>query len=85
MKRLLVVISLLLVLAACDTEPVSQSKTTNDKIKVDLLFEHEGCKVYRFVDTSAPIYYVHCLTGTTQASWYETTGKTSTLKSVSQN
>lgn len=43
-------IALSLILFGCHAEPISNSQTNNPKIKVELLFEHEGCKVYRFED-----------------------------------
>ncbi|HEY4063872.1 MAG TPA: DUF4884 domain-containing protein [Puia sp.] len=32
----------------------------NDTYKVEYLFEHEGCKVYRFFDRGNYIYYTNC-------------------------
>lgn len=41
--------------------PVS-SVTPNDNqtYKVEYLFEHEGCKVYRFLDDGHFVYYTNC-------------------------
>lgn len=36
-----------------------QTKETENKYEVSLLFEHDGCKVYRFYDFGA-VYYVKC-------------------------
>ena len=42
-------------------KPVS-SVTPNDNqtYKVEYLFEHEGCKVYRFLDDGHYVYYTNC-------------------------
>ena len=41
--------------------PVS-SVTPNDNqtYKVEYLFEHQGCKVYRFLDEGHYVYYTNC-------------------------
>lgn len=57
MKRLVIVAVFLL---GCLTDPMSSSTTTNQAIRVELLFEHEGCKVYRFSDAARPHYYAVC-------------------------
>ena len=47
-------------------KPVS-SVTPNDNqtYKVEYLFEHEGCKVYRFLDDGHYVYYTNCNSGVT--------------------
>ena len=42
-------------------KPVS-SVTPNDNqtYKVEYLFEHQGCKVYRFLDEGHYVYYTNC-------------------------
>jgi Domain of unknown function (DUF4884) len=32
----------------------------NDTYRVEYLFEHEGCKVYRFLDRGNPVYFTNC-------------------------
>ena len=46
--------------AGCLTDPVSNSSTSNSDVPVSLLFEHDGCRVYRFVDGGHALYYVRC-------------------------
>ena len=42
---------LLMLLVGCEADPVSRVQSSNNKnITVDSLFEHEGCRVYRFDD-----------------------------------
>jgi len=48
MKKLLFI--LLLLLAGCQENGKEEIKTDNPNFKVVLLFEVEGCKVYRFYD-----------------------------------
>ena len=50
---------LLLSLAGCMTEPLATVPTNNAGIQVDLLFEHDGCRIYRFRDISYH-YYAKC-------------------------
>lgn len=49
-----------LLLTACYKDPVSSSSTNNPSVTVALLFEHEGCRVYRFSDAGRAHYYVKC-------------------------
>ena len=46
-----------MVAASCMKE--SQSKIKHGNFEVEFLFEHEGCKVYRFYDNDY-IYYTDC-------------------------
>jgi Domain of unknown function (DUF4884) len=55
-------ILLLLLAAACTVQhPISKEVADNNKdYTVEYLFEHEGCKVYRFKDhNSVGTYYVY--------------------------
>lgn len=51
---------------------LSSSNTNNSEFSVELLFEHEGCKVYRFID-GRPHYYTRC--GQTISTRLENCGK----------
>lgn len=54
-------ILLLTLLTSCGGEkPVEVAKTNNPNIDVGLLFENDGCKVYRFVDNDRYHYYTNC-------------------------
>lgn len=55
-------------LTSCITpiKPVSQVSPSNNKdYKVDYLFEHDGCKVYRFHDLGHYVYFTNCQGETT--------------------
>ena len=49
-------------LTGCATqEPLQTKKSDNNKtFEVDYLFEHEGCKVYRFYDLGKYVYFTNC-------------------------
>ena len=47
-------------MAACAADPVSTAKTNNNAVQVSLLFENDGCKVFRFMDDGEYHYYVVC-------------------------
>jgi hypothetical protein len=42
-------------------EPISTLAPSNNKTyQVDYLFEHDGCKVYRFNDYGRYVYFTNC-------------------------
>jgi len=43
---------------ACDKNPI-RSETKQNGVKVELIIEHEGCKVYRFYD-GRKVYFTDC-------------------------
>lgn len=57
---LILMVAALLSMAGCAADPVSMTSTTNPKVPVSLLFENEGCKVYRFEDAGHFHYYANC-------------------------
>lgn len=54
------IISLLAItmLSACENKPIEESKAGN--FTIELLFEKNGCKVYRFQDGARFIYWSDC-------------------------
>ena len=41
--------------------PISKVTPENNKTyQVDFLFEHDGCKVYRFLDSGDYVYFTNC-------------------------
>ena len=52
----------LLLLAGCAIqEPLTREEANNNKTyNVEYLFEHEGCKVYRFYDRGRYVYFTNC-------------------------
>ena len=53
---------LLLTLISCTVgHPIStEAPHNNQTYKVDYLFEHDGCKVYRFADRGCYVYFTNC-------------------------
>lgn len=76
MKYLSVIFAAML-LVSCYGEPISTSSTSNSEFKVELLFEHDGCKVYRFNDGGTR-YFTTCQG---EVAWKEHYGKTYVIRS----
>lgn len=57
--KYLAIAFLVLSLNACHKNPVSTEATDNPEVPVSLLFEKDGCKVYRFEDGRTH-YFVNC-------------------------
>lgn len=51
---------LLLLLVGCHADPIETRSSDNPKVPVSLLFNHEGCKVYRFADGGNYHYFARC-------------------------
>jgi len=53
---------LLLLAASCTVQqPITHEPAQNNQdYKVDYLFEHDGCRVYRFWDRSYYVYFTNC-------------------------
>jgi hypothetical protein len=49
-------------LLSCRTSvPITQQKAENNRTyDIDYLFEHDGCKVYRFRDNGEYVYFTNC-------------------------
>jgi hypothetical protein len=63
----ILLIFVMLYLTSCGgaiQRPIEVNITSN-KFQVELLFEHDGCKVYRFNDFGKSVYYTNCQGSTT--------------------
>lgn len=72
---------MVLALAGCveGAPPVEATATNNPEVPVALLFTHDGCRVYRFVDAGRYRYFANCpAQDTITAEWSETCGKNCT-------
>lgn len=49
-----------LLLVGCAESPVSRHSTNNPDVGVSVLFEVDGCKVYRFSDAGHYRYFTTC-------------------------
>jgi len=80
MKRLAASLTILagLLAVGCGNRPVSKTATNNPTMPVDLLFNHDGCNVYRFSDGGEYHYYAVCgnLAVTTNSRIEHSNGKT---------
>lgn len=81
MSKLLLIAITAALLCACEAQPVSVSSTNNPSVPVALLFEHDGCKVYRFKDDGRTLYFSKCEASAGQqlaqstTTWSESCGK----------
>lgn len=70
-------IFLVLFIYGCSVDPELTEKTSNNNIKLDLLFEKDGCKIYRFKDAGHYIYWTNCGGNISRGniSWTQSSGK----------
>lgn len=52
-------IAIALLITGCSAKSESTVQTSNSNVKVEKLFEHEGCTAYRF-DDQRTVHYVRC-------------------------
>jgi hypothetical protein len=61
LRALLIIIACIASLSCARQIPVSSVTPENNKTyQVDLLFENDGCKVYRFRDNGNYVYFTNC-------------------------
>ena len=65
MKRLIKTTTLIILIIniySCEIQrPITTTKPSNNETyKVEYLFEHDGCKVYRFMDLGHYVYFTNC-------------------------
>lgn len=78
MRKLIAI--LCLVVAGCTVPATAIKQTDNQNVKLELLFEHDGVKVYRFTDANHFVYYADAR-GSVVYETTESAGKTTyTLK-----
>ena len=70
--KLFIIILLSAILLSCSNDPIEKISSNNSSFDVYLLFEVDGCKVYRFTDGGRDRYFTNC-----QGSigWNESHGK----------
>lgn len=74
MKWMAIVVAMV-ALTGCDNQPVATAHSSNPQVPVSLLFEHDGCRVYRFNDGGRNHYYVRCNGGAQSTMSTESCGK----------
>ncbi len=79
MKKIIAILLIAIVFTSCK-KPAQEVKTTsNSSFDVGLLFEVDGCKVYRFFDMNRYHYFTSC-NGSTSNQIQE--GKTSREETI---
>ena len=64
-------------IAGCRHEAQESIPLNNSEIKLELLFEHDGCKIYRFIDGNA-VYWTDC-SGQVKSEYRTRSGKNTTI------
>lgn len=54
-----ILLSIVLLVIGCTKEPKEVQDSSNREYKISFLFEHDGCKVYRFTDWYT-VYFTNC-------------------------
>jgi len=73
-KKILLLSVVVIALCGCERPPQERLSSSNPEIPVELLFVHDGCKVYRFNDSDRNVYYTNCR-GSTMSSYTQFCGK----------
>jgi hypothetical protein len=73
--RITILLAATLALAGCAKDPVSTDQTNNNQFQVGLLFDVDGCTVYRFEDAGRYHYFTNCA-GTVMEQQSHQCGKT---------
>ncbi len=61
MKRCLFYVLIVSFCSCSIQQPIAtETSANNQTYKVEYLFEHEGCKVYRFYDRGNYVYFTNC-------------------------
>ncbi len=61
LRYLFIAATTILFSVSCMQLPISSSEPVNNNTYiVDYLFEHDGCKVYRFYDRGRYVYFTKC-------------------------
>lgn len=58
MKRISLFLFCCIIICGCAKQPKETRQTDNPEVPVELLFEHDGYKIYRFYDDGRYHYYV---------------------------
>ena len=80
MKRIWIILAVL-AFSGCIKDSVSKSSTNNPGFSVETLFDHDGCRVYRFDDGGNYRYFARC-GSSTSTSWNEQHGKNSVPQEI---
>lgn len=73
-KHIAAIIAVSTILVGCE-KPAEHTTIKGAGFKVETLFTHEGCTVYRFADDLRFRYYANCKSGQHTTMWTESCGK----------
>lgn len=60
--QILCILFAVIFLTSCySTRPLIGTIESGSRYNVDFLFEHDGCKVYRFYDMGNYVYFTNCM------------------------
>lgn len=77
---LVIVTAFVLGLSSCASPIYSKPAENNQGYTVDYLFEHDGCKVYRFRDGNSWVYFTNCTGNVTNVASDSTRVQTIVVK-----
>ena len=60
LRNSIILLSLSFLMSSCEKEAKEKVVSNNENFNVELLFEVDGCKVYRFMDGIHPRYFSNC-------------------------
>ena len=63
MRRLVLVCAFAIAAVSCTSNPTATKTSSNPDVAVELLFEHEGVRMYRFYDGGRSHYYAVPISG----------------------
>lgn len=74
-----ILIAIIMVSCYSQKPIVEKSPENNSTYKVEYLFEHDGCKVYRFYDRGNYVYFSNCIGNVTAITNDSTKHRTYTI------
>ena len=86
MRKIIIVLASVFILASCsDIKPIETRSTNNlnggKVVTVDVLFDFDGIRMYRFYDDGHYVYFAKVLNGA-RTTWQQSKGKTTRYVSV---
>ncbi|MCW8311454.1 DUF4884 domain-containing protein [Sphingobacterium sp. InxBP1] len=73
------IVALLSLVFSCGKDAIKSEQTNNRDIELELLFEKDGCKVYRFYDGMYYVYWSNC-SGRTEYNYRVKSGNTTVTR-----
>ena len=75
MKKYIIILTSVVVLLGCQ-KPAESSASAGVDFRIDRLFTHDGCTLYRFKDAGDLRYFSRCDgADSAEVSWHESCGK----------